>query len=166
MDSENILKARIAESLVEELLRESESRVYRFGYESILQNLTQVEKVFDRYNEVGEQIRSIPDFLVVNKEGKPFFIEVKFRWHPEWHKNDRQKLERIDKFWKAKIVFVNCLELPYFRICPPPYFDKNNKPIFLSIEEDKDLLIEKEVLKKFDALVEKHLSVVITKPKK
>jgi hypothetical protein len=66
VDSENILKARIAESLVEELLRESESRVYRFGYESILQNLTQVEKVFDRYNEVGEQIRSIPVFLVVN----------------------------------------------------------------------------------------------------
>lgn len=56
MDSENILKGRIAESLVEELLRECESRVYRFGYESILQNLAQVEKVFDRYTEVGEQI--------------------------------------------------------------------------------------------------------------
>lgn len=166
MDSENILKGRIAESLVEELLRECESRVYRFGYESILQNLAQVEKVFDRYTEVGEQIRSIPDFFVVNREGKPFFIEVKFRWQPEWHPDDRQKLERIDKFWKAKIIFVNCLAHPYFRVCPPPYLDKNNKPIFLPIEEDKDLLIEKEVLEKFDDLVEKYLSVVRTKPTK
>jgi hypothetical protein len=55
------------------------------------------------------------------------------------------------------------LEHPYFRICPPPYFDKNNNPIFLPIEEDKDLSIEKEVLEKFDILVKKYLSVVLTK---
>jgi hypothetical protein len=165
MDPENILKGRMAESLVEELLRESESQVYRLGYESILQNLTQLRKVFDRYSEVGKQIRCIPDFLVVNKEGKPFFIEVKFRKNPEWDLKDLPILEQIDKFWNAKIIFVNCSKPPYFRVCPPPYFDKDNKPIFLVIEEDKDLFIEKETLKKFDAIVEKYFSVVITKPK-
>lgn len=40
MNPENILKGRMAESLTEELLRESGNQVYRLGYESILQNLS------------------------------------------------------------------------------------------------------------------------------
>lgn len=44
MEPENILKGRMAEGLVEELLKESGNKVYRFGYEAILQNLTQLEK--------------------------------------------------------------------------------------------------------------------------
>ena len=43
MDPENVIKGRIAEALVEELLRSSGNKVYRFGYESILQNLTQTD---------------------------------------------------------------------------------------------------------------------------
>ena len=88
MNPESILKGRMAEALVSEILRESGNQVYRFGYESVLQNLTQVEKVFDRESEIGEKIRSIPDLLVINKKGEPFFIEVKFRWHQDWHEND------------------------------------------------------------------------------
>ena len=45
MNPESILKGRMAESLVSEILREAGNQVYRFGYESTLQNLTQVEKV-------------------------------------------------------------------------------------------------------------------------
>lgn len=79
MKPENVLKGRMAESLAEELLKECGNRVYRFGYEAVLQNLTQLEKTFDREEEIGQRIRSIPDFIVINKEGKPFFVEVKFR---------------------------------------------------------------------------------------
>ena len=88
MNPESMLKGRMAESLVSEILREAGNQVYRFGYESTLQNLTQVEKVFDSKSDIGEKIRSIPDLLVINKKGEPFFIEVKFRWHSEWHKDD------------------------------------------------------------------------------
>mgnify|MGYP001617379854 FL=1 len=66
MPPENILKGRMAEALVDELLRSSGNIVYRFGYEAVLQNLTQVERAFDGESEIGRQIRSIPDFLVLN----------------------------------------------------------------------------------------------------
>jgi hypothetical protein len=44
MDPENVIKGRIAEAIIEELLRTSGNRVYRFGYESILQNLARASK--------------------------------------------------------------------------------------------------------------------------
>ena len=166
-DPENMLKGDMAQSLVENLLRGAGNQVYRFGYESILQNLTQVNKVFDRYSDVGEQIRSIPDFLIVNKDGKPFLVEVKFRWQPVWHNDDFKKMERIDHFWKAKIIFVNCSEKPYFRISEPPYIDEQKKLISKPLFEDtnfglKDSAIESGM---FDNLVEKYLSVTLNKNK-
>ena len=63
IEPESILKGRMAESLVEELLKQCGNKVYRFGYEAVLQNLTQLEKAFDRESEVGQRIKSIPDFM-------------------------------------------------------------------------------------------------------
>lgn len=83
-----------------------------------------MRKVFDRYGEVGKHIRRIADFQIVNKKGKPIFIEVKFRKNPEWDKDDLPILEEIEKYWNAKIIFVNCSQPPYFRFCPSTYYDK------------------------------------------
>lgn len=157
MNPESILKGRMAESLVSEILREAGNQVYRFGYESTLQNLTQVEKVFDRYTEIGEKIRSIPDLLVINKKGEPFFIEVKFRWHQDWHKNDFKMLERLKNFWQPIIIFVNCYKKPYFLITKPPYCDKNKILKGWPLEKIDYLNISKDILKKYDTLVEKYL---------
>ena len=82
IDPLNIIKGRIAEALVEELLKTCGNNVYRFGYESLLQNLLQADANFDRRTKNGQQVRSIPDFVVVNGRGKPTFVEVKFRWNP------------------------------------------------------------------------------------
>ncbi len=157
MNPESILKGRMAESLVSEILREAGNQVYRFGYESTLQNLTQVEKVFDRHTEIGEKIRSIPDLLVINKKGEPFFIEVKFRWSPKWHKNDFEMLNRLNHFWQPIIIFVNCYQEPYFLITKPPYHDKNKRLKGWPLEKADYLNISKDILKKYDALVEKYL---------
>jgi hypothetical protein len=74
-----MLKGRMAESLVEELFKLSGHKIYRFGYESVLQNLTQVESNFEKHNDVAEKIRAIPDFIAIDSTGKPMFLEVKFR---------------------------------------------------------------------------------------
>ena len=96
-----MLKGRMAETLFEEMMRQCGNIVYRFGYEAIVQNLTQLEEKFDRFSEVGERIRAIPDFIVVDKKGKPEFVEVKFRWKPELHYNsDYYMVEKIGRFWK------------------------------------------------------------------
>lgn len=164
MNPESMLKGRMAESLVEELLRQSGNKVYRFGYEAILQNLTQIESNLEGHNEVTERIRAIPDFLIIDKEGKPVFIEVKFRWHPEWHENDLSKLERISKFWQAKIIFVNCSQKPYFMISEPPYIDEAKKLLAISLEEARDFNIKREVIEEFEKLVEKYLKSTLHNP--
>lgn len=156
----------MAETLFEEMLRQSGIIVYRFGYEAIVQNLVQLDEKFNRYTEVGEKIRSIPDFIVIDKNGKPEFVEVKFRWKPELHSADYKKLENILKSWNAKIVFVNCWTQPYFRICTPPYFDKNKKLVLKPLIEENDWKIKKEVYDTYEELVYKYLTPSLIPPKK
>lgn len=151
--SENLLKGRMAETLVDELLRSAGNKVYRFGYEAVIQNLTQIEPVFDRRSEVGQQISSIPDFLVLNTFGQPFFVEVKFRSDPQWW--DIRMLKIIEKFWKAKVILVT-LKKPYFRLVQPPYFDERRELLFGNLAEDKDLNITSEDLERFGPLVERY----------
>ena len=147
----------MAETLFEELMRQSGNIVYRFGYEAIVQNLTQLEEKFDRYSEVGERIRAIPDFIVIDKTGKPVFVEVKFRWRPELHDNDYRMLEKIDKFWGARMVFINCWEQPYFRVADPPYF-RNKKLALRPLTDISNWKISKEVYKEYEGLVHKYLT--------
>ncbi len=155
---ENLLKGRMAEALVEELLKRSGNKVYHFGYESVLQNLTQVERAFDRETEIGQQIRSIPDFLVLNQTGKPFFVEVKFRSDPEWKFGDGiTVLRNIERFWKAKVIVVT-LQKPYFRVADPPYFDSQGQPGFVSLERDQDLNVTAGELEKFSWLIENYFN--------
>ena len=156
MPPENILKGRMAEALVDELLRSCGNKVYRFGYEAVLQNLTQIERAFDGDSEIGRQIRSIPDFLVLNEAGKPFFVEVKFRSHPEpFHDHLISLLKTIDKFWRAKVILVTPQE-PRFRVVSSPYFDEKGKPRFSGLAKDLDLNVTEQELKKFESLVEEY----------
>lgn len=139
MDAEAVLKGRMAETLVEELLRASGNTVYRFGYEQALPNLDQIGKGFQRNTDVGERIRAIPDLVVINKDGQASFVEVKFRWTPTGplHHNTVEALKRTEKHWKARVIFVNCIKKPYFRVMEPPYFKSRGiqtKPL-LSYDE-------------------------------
>lgn len=158
MNPESMLKGRIAEVLVEELLRQSGNIVYRFGYEAIVQNLVQLEERFDRYSEVGERIRAIPDFIVIDKKGKPDFVEVKFRWKSELHSGDYKILEKIHKFWNAKVVFVNCWKQPYFRISDPPYVGRSKNLIARALLEETNWKIDRKLYGEFENLVYRYLT--------
>lgn len=143
----------MAESLVEELLKLSGNKVYRFGYEAVLQNLTQLESVFDRESEVGQRIKSIPDFVVINRKGKPVFIEVKFRTNLKAYADEVQKIKLIEKFWHAKVVLVT-VKQPYFRVSYSPYLNRRYEWDWIPLEKDKDLGISPKALAAF----EKYLS--------
>lgn len=168
MKPENMLKGRMAETLVEELLMQSDNVVYRFGYEAIVQNLAQLANSFDHDSEVGEKIRAIPDFIVVDRKGKPDFVEVKFRYRADMtlYKETIKIIERIDKFWKAKIIFVNCWEQPYFRISEPPYLDKDKKLKLKPLLDEKNWKIDKKTYDEYEELVHKYLSPTLIPSKK
>ena len=152
--SEDLLKGRMAECLVEDLLKKSGNKVYRFGYESILQNLTQISghPALDRNEIVTKKLRSIPDFVVVNSKKKPFFVEVKFRTKVKVYERD---LKLIEDFWQAKVIMIT-IEKPYFRILENNTGSRN----WVSLAEDRDLGVSKEVLEEFDKLVEKYYPIV------
>jgi len=159
MDSEGMLKGRMAETLVEELLKKSGNTVYRFGYEAIMQNLVQIKRIFDAHNEVGEQIRTIPDFIVIDKDGKPVFVEVKFRWDGKmFDDKDKRRIEQIKHFWNTKIIFVNSSKRPFFQVSTTPYFDDKGELICHPLSEEKSWKIDKAVYEEFETLVEKYLT--------
>ncbi len=166
--AESMLKGRMAETLVEELLKQSGNIVYRFGYEALVQNLVQLESSFDRNSEIGERIRAIPDFIVIDKRGNPSFVEVKFRWRPdvELYKETLQILERVGKYWNAQIVFVNCWEQPYFRIAVPPYFGKDKKLVTRPLLSMSQWRINENVYNEYEGLVHKYLTPTLVPPKK
>ena len=161
--AEGMLKGRMAESMVEEILRKSGNSVYRFGYEAILQNLTQIQNAFDRHTDAGERIHSIPDFIVLDQNNEPLFLEVKFRANGKLHKDDKNRLEKIKEFWNAKILLVNCKNKPYFQISEPPYFDNNGQLTLKPLREEKDWKIDEEIYKEAEVLVEKYLSSALLK---
>jgi hypothetical protein len=148
----------MAESMVEELLKKSGNTVYRFGYEAIMQNLTQIKKSFDIHSDAGERIRAIPDFVVIDTLGNPIFLEVKFRWNGLPHKDDIERLKRISEFWNAKIVFVSSLRRPYFQVSNPPYFDADKKFITKPLLKETEWKIDPAVYAETEKLVEKYLS--------
>ncbi|MDO8664408.1 MAG: hypothetical protein Q7K44_02560 [Candidatus Liptonbacteria bacterium] len=156
---ETSLKGRMAESLVYDLLRESGNEIYKIGYEAILPGLTRIEESFRRNSNVGEKIRAIPDFFVIDGNKDPHLVEVKFRWSPQWHPDDDERLKRIRQNWEETIiVHVNCHEKPYFRICYPPF-----KEISGSLAQVSAFNISQELLDKFDVLVEKYLKPTLHK---
>jgi hypothetical protein len=154
MDPENVIKGRIAESLIEELLRTSGNNVYRFGYESILQNLVQHDSRFDRYSKNAQQITTIPDFVVVNSDGSNFFVEVKFRSVPEWLLRDKF-LKRTKEYWQSKLILVT-IEKPYFRVVDPQSLIQN-RCTFEPLEADEDFHVTRDALETFEPLVERFL---------
>lgn len=162
----NIIKGKLAENLVEQLLKASGCRVYRLGSDAVLENVVQLEDEFDKDSELGKKIASIPDLMVMGQREKPVLVEVKFRTDPE-SLEEELLLEKdsLENFWQAKIVLVTTKAKPYFRVLTPPYFSKEKRegwpipvPNWKSLEKDPDLGCDAKTLKKFEDLLKKHYS--------
>jgi hypothetical protein len=159
---ESMLKGRMAETLVEELLKKSGNTVYRFGYEAILQNLTQLQKSFDFHSDAGERIRAIPDFIVIDTAGNPVFVEVKFRRDGDLYGDDVERLKRIRDLWRASVIIVNCTEKPFFRVTKPEYFDEHGDLDWKTLAEETAWKIDAALYDEYEELVTKYLGAPLT----
>lgn len=74
--TEDMIKGRIAETLIEELFLSLGYDVFRYGMENTVPGIMSLLKGVK--DEVADNIRRMPDF-VIQKDKKVFFIEVKFR---------------------------------------------------------------------------------------
>lgn len=74
----NMIKGRIAETLIQELFLTLKYNVFRYGMENTIPGIMELLKGVK--SEVAEEIKRMPDFVIQNpKNGEVFFIEVKFR---------------------------------------------------------------------------------------
>ncbi len=74
----NMIKGRIAETLIEEFFIYSGYNVYRYGMENTIPGIMELIKTNN--NGVSKHIRKMPDFVILNNQtGKVDFVEVKFR---------------------------------------------------------------------------------------
>ena len=90
----------MAETLFEELMKSSGNIVYRFGYEAIVQNLTQLAEKFDRYSEVGEKYARFLILSCWTRRASHFWLKLSFGHVPMTpvHEDTIKILERLDRF--------------------------------------------------------------------
>ena len=146
---DNIVKGRIAEVIVEELFKKSGYKVFRYGYESVLQNLTQSGIRLRRKDEIHRKIKTTPDFIVVS-DGVADYVEVKFR-------TNGIRKEELDSWDEACLILVTPKD-PYFYIVPVDEFLKGKSDL-IPLEKDEDFPINYEALKKAKLIVRKYLTI-------
>jgi hypothetical protein len=140
----NLIKGRIAETIVEELFLTLGFQVFKYGMENTIPGIMELLKGVK--DEVANEIKRMPD-LVVYKDGRAHFIEVKFR------ASESFKLINIDKngdypYQNALIVVVSkkhikCISYQELRagkeITPTCHNYLGKRKEF---ETDKDKIIE------------------------
>lgn len=86
----NMIKGRIAETLIQELFLSLKFNVFRYGMENTIPGIMELLKGVR--SDVADEIRRMPDFVIQNpKNNEVFFIEVKFRASEEFKKSDLPK---------------------------------------------------------------------------
>lgn len=75
---ENMIKGRVAETIIQEMFLSLGYKVFHYGMEHSVPGISELIRRSD--DGVATNIRSMPDFVVVSPDGKlTSFVEVKFR---------------------------------------------------------------------------------------
>ena len=76
--SQNSIKGRVAETIIQELFLAHEFNVFHYGMERSIPGIAQLTR--KTFGAVKQQIRSMPDFVVQDpRNNKLHFVEVKYR---------------------------------------------------------------------------------------
>ncbi|VVB61347.1 Uncharacterised protein [uncultured archaeon] len=79
-----VIKGRIAETIIEELFLTLDYNVFRYGMENSIPGVMTLLRGVR--GDVAQNIKRMPDFVVQNKRtGEVFFVEVKFRADGEFN---------------------------------------------------------------------------------
>ena len=86
----NMIKGRIAETLIQELFLSLGYNVFRYGMENTIPGIMELLKGVR--SDVAKQIKQMPDFVMQNPKTKDvYFVEVKFRANEEFSLKDLSK---------------------------------------------------------------------------
>ena len=146
------LKGAMAECIVEEMLRDSGYQVYKFGYEMVLQHLKGV-RLEDNY--VKRIMTGMPDFIIVDKNNCPNFLEVKYRKDGNLNlSKDKLMIANLGEDWAESRLMIVSLSAPHFKISRVKEFVKGGR--LFPLENEKFIRVNKEIIKKYGYLVRKY----------
>ena len=126
---ENMIKGRIAETIVEQMFIRMGYNIYRFGMENtipgIMDNLNHCKP-----KEISDEIRKIPDFIIKNPKDKSvYYVEVKFRAEGKF------SLKELGSNYPYKNAYIIVASKKHIRCV-----------LYSELEEIKELLMKKEYL--------------------
>lgn len=115
--STSLIKGRVVETIFQQMfVRNTPFTVLPLGYENIVPELVQCQhRVKDK--AVLENIRNIPDFLLIGKDKEQvFLVETKYR-----HRLDLEEIittaQKINSRWNPTFLFVSTQDTFYFDLC-------------------------------------------------
>jgi hypothetical protein len=144
---ENMIKGRIAETLIEELFLYLGYNVFRYGMENTVPGVMNLLKGVR--SDVADNIRRMPDFVIQSNEGENkgevYFVEVKFRKSEEFSIKDLPKEYPFENCYfilvsKKHIKCITYKELKEGKVISPKsqnYLGKRKE-----FELDKNVIIE------------------------
>ncbi|WP_223826628.1 hypothetical protein [Flagellimonas sp. S3867] len=147
----NMIKGRIAETLIQELFLSLGYNVFRYGMENTIPGIMDLLKGVR--SDVSDQIKRMPDFVIQNQNTKAvYFIEVKFRANGEFTHKDLPKDYPYDNAYivlvsKKHIKCITVLELKDKKEITP------NTKNYLGNRKEFDL--DKNVIRDFCAFAVK-----------
>lgn len=107
----SVIKGRIGEALVEQIFRQLNFNIHRYGIEKTLPILAQSLKNKSYTGKVIESIRYQPDFVVYSDKVEPIFLEVKFYQDGKISRTELEKYEHNDTIFLLMTKdFMGCLK--------------------------------------------------------
>lgn len=140
----NMIKGRIAETLIQELFLSLGYNVFRYGMENIIPGIMDLLKGVR--SDVAQEIKRMPDFVMQNPKTKDvYFIEVKFRANGEFKLKD---LPKNYPYENAYIILVSkkhikCITVSELNECKEiSSSSKNYLGNRKEFDLDKDVIID------------------------
>ena len=144
--SENMIKGRLGEALIEGLFLDLGFHVYRYGMENTIPGIMKLLRGVR--TDVADNIRKMPDFVIQHPENKEvYFIEVKFRASESLKLSEFKDYPYENCFFvlvsKKHIKCISYNELKEGKeITPESKNYLGNRKEFINKKEDKEKIIE------------------------
>lgn len=144
--SENMIKGRLGEALIEGLFLDLGFKVFRYGMENTIPGI--MDLLSGVRGDVAKNIRKMPDFVIQHPEKKDvYFIEVKFRASESLDISEFKDYPYYNCFFvlvsKKHIKCISYNELEEGKkITPESTNYLGNRKEFINKKEDKDKILE------------------------
>jgi hypothetical protein len=149
MNVENLIKGKTASIIVAQLFEQSGYKVYRYGFEGLIETLIQNHKAVISKDSNLTLVSSTPHFVIIDEKlNRLHLVTVKFIGKDSKAGNVFWAQKILSKFWPNTHIVVVKQTSPHFSIV----IEEEGEFNFVNIEDFKELKIDEKTAKEFGRL--------------